>query len=302
MRPVFRKKDRLVRPFSPHIRRPRHERSSGSAIGVDHRQIADGDRIIGRPIAIRRVAHIRHEPVGIEFFADVGLHRLHIGIVLPQLVAHAPADDARMVVVALDHLAQPLLGLGIIRNHLGIAAAPDRNFGEDQHSLLVEVIEEVGRLRRVHQTTENRARALHQIDVLAHKFVRLGVPRPVAVTHSIEARHADVLTVQEQARGRHLNFADAKPVAFRVQHLVPHRHLRIHRIQLGMVEVPQTHIGGGQRNTQIDQLLRVRRQRHVRAQADTSGRTDDRRQRYLQRLGPCVGDLILHKNLRRAGL
>ena len=72
-------------------------------------------------------------------------HRINVVVVLFQLIAHAPADDARMVVIALNHLPHPLFGERIAGLHIGIGLTPDRNLRKNHEALFVEVIKQVGR-------------------------------------------------------------------------------------------------------------------------------------------------------------
>ena len=174
-------------------------------------------------------------------------HGAHVVEMVHDLVAHAPADDGRVVVVALDHLGEPCAGRRVVGREVGVVRAPDRDLGHDQQAAFVEVVEEVGRLRVVHEAGENRARALHEVHVLAHQPVGFGVARARAVAHAIEAAAADAFAIEIKSVGAQLGATHAEAIAAGIMDAVALAQRGLDGVEVGMVEVPGRGAGGRQR-------------------------------------------------------
>ena len=183
----------------------------------------------------------------IEFAAGVVDHGFHIGTVVQELVAGAPTDDRGMVVVALDHLAEPEFGARIVGDDIGVALAPNGNLGEDHDALFIEVIEEVGRAGGVHDPHEISAVALHEIDIEADQVLGLGVAVGAVVVDAVEADQADLFPVEVKAVGLDLNATDTEAGAVggggRVSRGQGHGGRE--GIKFGLVEMPEPQGGGG---------------------------------------------------------
>ena len=152
-----------------------------------------------------------------------------------------------MVVVALDHLAEPEFGARIVGDDIGVALAPDGNLGEDHDALFVEIIEEVGRAGGVHDPHEITAVAFHEIDIEADQVLGLGVAVGAVVMDAVEADQADLLAVEVKAVGFDFNAADAKAGAVGGRGRVGRREGDRGRkgIKFWVVEMPEPQGGGG---------------------------------------------------------
>ena len=93
----------------------------------------------------------------------------------------------------------------------------------------------------MHEARKIRARQLHQVHILMHQRIRLGVAGSVAVAHAVEAADADALAVEQEGILGDLHFADAEAVGFFVENFSARRKLRREPVKIWMIKIPKAH-------------------------------------------------------------
>ena len=222
-------------------------------VGVGHEEVGLVQRGV---VAPGRDAHVGvregEEACGVEP-ADRRLHAPHVvqaaGQACVALVADAPREDAGVVAVRGDHLAQHPLGQGLHARvlQLGLAELPHRNLRHQQDAVAIGVVEHRGRLRIVHRPRQRRVQRAQVVPVMQDAAAGLGQAFPGRVLVARQAGQPHRAIVDPELAVAQLDAAQAQRVGARVQHLaLLVLQLGDHAVELAVADVPQPRPRDGQ--------------------------------------------------------
>ena len=208
---------------------------------------------------LKRIGGVGQQPRRIElprFLRHAPDEFLRRRVLAVDLVAQSPGEDAGVIAVARDHLAQLFEavfedgGRGLIGHALEGVRPPGGNFLLHQDAVPVAVIEHAPVLLPV-DACEDTVELLEVVVVVLDPRRGLGhAVVGMAPGHALHAHQPDALAVQIKSAVFRLEFAYPEGFRAAVEKLAVALQFCVHAIEPGPVEMPEVHALGRKRRCQ----------------------------------------------------